>query len=172
MTESNDPKLVIQIMNSYFKEMADAIQDNGGLVLQFIGDEIYAVFGPPIFRPDHPVKAFRASLEMRRRSIELNKQFEERSWPGLRHGIGIHTGEVLAANIGSPDRLSYLLLGDTLNLASMLQTLTKDLGAKMILSANTYARLSDSELKSTELRQMPPTLVKGNTRPVDIYAVV
>lgn len=67
MTESNDPKLVIKIMNSYFKEMAEAIQDQGGLVLQFIGDEIYAVFGAPVFRSDHPDRAFLASLEMRRR---------------------------------------------------------------------------------------------------------
>jgi adenylate cyclase len=76
MTESHDPKLVIKIMNSYFKEMADAIQQEGGLVLQFLGDEIYA---------------------MNQRLVELNKDFSKQGWPALRHGIGIHTGEAMEA---------------------------------------------------------------------------
>ena len=137
MTESHEPKFVIKIMNSYFKEMAEAIQGQDGLVLQFIGDEIYAVFGAPISRPDHPERAFRAGLEMGRRLVKLNRDFEQKDWPGLRHGIGIHTGEVIAANIGSPDRLSYLLVGDTVNLASRLQSSTKELDTEMIISEAT-----------------------------------
>jgi adenylate cyclase len=171
MTESNDPKTVVKIMNSYFKEMAEAIQGQGGLVLQFIGDEIYAVFGAPISRPDHPTRAFRAGLEMRRRLGELNKQFVEKGWPRLRHGIGIHTGEALAANIGSPDRLSYLLVGDTVNLASRLQSLTKGIDAELILSAVTHDRLTHTELSVARLREVPPMHVKGMSHPVTIFAV-
>jgi len=171
MTESNDPKLVIKIMNSYFKEMAEAIQDQGGLVLQFIGDEIYAVFGAPISRPDHPARAFRAGLEMGRRLFELNRDFEKRGWPCLRHGIGINTGEAIAANIGSPDRLSYLLVGDTINIASRLQSLTKEIGNDMIISSATYARLTESERVTAELRQLPPTTIKGKKQSVGIFAV-
>lgn len=171
LTESNDPKLVIRVMNSYFKEMAEAIKENKGLVLQFIGDEIYAVFGAPISRPDHAVKAFRAGLEMKRRLVSLNKQFELKGLPGLQHGIGIHTGDALAANIGSPDRLSYLLVGDTVNLASRLQSLTKEIGVEMILSGHTFARLSESERTAVELKKIPTTSVKGKAKPVDIYVV-
>jgi len=171
MVEGNDPKLVIRIMNSYFKEMAEAIQGHGGLVLQFIGDEIYAVFGAPIFDPEHPAKAFLAGLEMRRRLVALNRVFEARGWPGLKQGIGIHSGEALAASMGSPDRLSYLLVGDTVNLASRLQSLTKDVGTEMILSAATYARLNESGVNTTRLKQMPPTSVKGKAQPVEIYAL-
>ena len=79
---------------------------------------------------------------MRRRLIGLNTQFKAKGWPSLRHGIGIHTGEALAANIGSPDRLSYLLVGDTVNLASRLQSLTKKIGTEMIISATTHAHLT------------------------------
>jgi adenylate cyclase len=172
LTESNEPKLVIKIMNSYFKEMAQAIQDQGGLILQFIGDEIYAVFGAPISRRDHPSRAFRASLEMSRRLVMLNRGFVERGWPSLEHGIGIHSGEALAANIGSPDRLSYLLVGDTVNLASRLQELTKEFGIEVILSSATHSRLTTSDLSGAEIRQLPPTRVKGIGDPVEILSVV
>jgi adenylate cyclase len=171
LTESHDPKLVVKIMNSYFKEMSAAIQDEGGLVLQFIGDEIYAVFGAPIFQAEHPERAFRAGLEMNRRLDDLNRQFEEKGWPSLKHGIGIHTGEALAANIGSPDRLSYLLIGDTVNLASRLQSLTKEFGTRMIISAATHTHLPESEVKATTFRKLPAVLVKGKTLPVAMFAV-
>ena len=172
MTERSDPKLVVKIMNLYFKEMADVIQEQAGLVLQFIGDEIYAVFGAPVFMSDHPVRAFRAGLEMNHRLGKLNEHLKEKDWPILQHGIGIHTGEALAANIGSPDRLSYLLVGDTVNLASRLQSLTKEVGTEMIISEATRARLTEGELVGTELRQLPSTQVKGKSHPVGIFAVV
>jgi len=172
MTEQNDPKLVIQIMNAYFKEMAEAIKEEGGLVLQFIGDEIYAVFGAPIYRQDHAAKAFRAGLEMRRRLTGLNRQFVERGWPTLRHGIGIHTGEALAANIGSPDRLSYLLVGDTINLASRLQSLTKEVGTDMIISATTHAHLNPDAREAIALKRLHNMSVKGKGKPVEAFAVL
>lgn len=172
MTENNDPKIVIKIMNSYFKEMAEAIQGQSGLVLQFIGDEIYAVFGAPISLPNHSEKAFRAGLEMSRRMLKLNRDFEKKGWPGIRHGIGIHTGEAIAANIGSPDRLSYLLVGDTVNLASRLQSLNKDVGTEMIISETTRKHLTEVDLVNTVLRQLPTTKIRGKKYPVEIFAVV
>ncbi len=167
MTESQDPKFVVKIMNSYFEEMADAIQQEGGLVLQFLGDEIYAVFGAPISRADHPERAFRAAVAMNQRLVELNEGFSKQGWPALRHGIGIHTGEAVAANIGSPDRLSYLLVGDTVNLASRLQSLTKDMGEEIIISKATHVRLEGD----FPLKRLPAAKVKGKSEPVEIYAL-
>jgi adenylate cyclase len=172
MTEQNDPKLVVKILNAYFKEMAEVIQAQGGLVLQFIGDEIYAVFGAPIYRQDHAAKAFRAGLEMRQRLSRLNRQFQESGWPTLRHGIGIHTGEALAANIGSPDRLSYLLVGDTINLASRLQALTKKVGTDMIISATTQALLSADDSKAIALKRLQNVSVIGKSKAVEAFAVL
>jgi adenylate cyclase len=167
MTESHEPKLVVKVMNSYFKEMAEAIQQEGGLVLQFHGDEIYAVFGAPISRTDHPERAFRAGIAMRQRLVELNESFSRQGWPILRHGIGIHSGEVIAANIGSPDRLSYLLVGDTVNLASRLQGLTKELGAEIIISGATRIHLNND----FRLKKLPAAKVKGKAQPVEIFAL-
>jgi adenylate cyclase len=167
LTESLDPKLVVKIMNSYFEVMAEAIHKEDGLILQFLGDEIYAVFGAPISRADHPERAFRAGVAMHQKLIGLNETFSKRGWPTLRHGIGIHTGEVVAANIGASDRLSYLLVGDTVNVASRLQELTKDMGEEIILSEATRTRLKND----FALKRLAATKVKGKSEPLAIFAL-
>jgi adenylate cyclase len=171
MTEVNDPKMIVTVMNSYFESMGEAIQAEGGLILQFLGDEIYAVFGAPVSRYDHPLRAFRAALEMSRQLMTLNTHLATQGKPTLQHGIGLHTGQVVAANIGSPDRLSYLLVGDTVNLASRLQGLTKEYGVEIILSQETLSHLPEAELARVELSDLGPTQVKGKSLAVEIFAV-
>ena len=105
---------------------------------------------------------------MRKRLDLFNKKLEEEGHGALRHGIGIYTGQALAANIGSPDRLSYALVGETVNLASRLQDLTKELGRDILISANTRTGLGDE----FTVKPLPPTTVKGKTQPVEIYALV
>jgi adenylate cyclase len=168
MVEAYPPKEVVQIINRYFKEMAEAIRTHHGLVLQFIGDEIEAVFGAPLSRPDHPVMAVQAALDMQKRLRSVNESLQRRGYPPLAHGIGIHTGEVLAANIGSPDRLSYALVGDTVNLASRLQGLNKEFRTEIILSGKTRRHLDER----FPLAPLPPTRVKGKSYAVEIFSLV
>lgn len=167
LVESTPPKLVVSIINGYFQEMAEAIDQEGGLVLQFIGDEIEAVFGAPLPLEDHPRRAVRAALEMRRRLAKVNAQLAGQGLPPLEHGVGIHSGQVVAANIGSPERLSYALVGDTVNLASRIQGLTKGLGADILISGRTRAALG----QEFSLRDLPATPVKGKRDQVEIWAV-
>jgi adenylate cyclase len=167
LTEALPPKEVVKIINLYFKEMEDAIQRHHGLVLQFIGDEIEAVFGAPIAREDHPLLAVRAALEMAQRLRQVNAELTKKGQGPLKHGIGIHTGEVLAANIGSPNRLSYALVGDTVNLASRLEGLNKTFGTEIIASGTTCAGLNGA----FSLTKLPETRIKGIARPIDIYSV-
>ena len=148
-------------------EMDEAIKQYHGLVLQYIGDEIEAVFGAPLFRKDHPVMAVKAAQEMRKRLLAVNQGLEKRGYPPLAHGIGIHTGEVLAANIGSPDRLSYALVGDTVNLASRLQGLNKEFGTEIIISATTRAGINGK----FPLKELPAARVKGKSSTVQIFAL-
>jgi len=171
LAEASDPKLVVKVLNAYFQEMAEAIQAQGGLVLQFLGDEIYAVFGAPVALADHPARAFRAGLEMRRRLGLVNQRLAANGWPALTHGIGLHTGWVLAANIGASSRMSYLLVGDTVNLASRLQALTKDLGSEMVLSAETYARLAEPDRNLVNLTRLTAIRIKGRRELVELYLV-
>jgi adenylate cyclase len=162
--EASDPRAVVRDLNAYFTEMEAAIRASGGLVLQYIGDEIEAVFGAPLPLPDHPDMAVRAALEMRRRLAAWNAG---RDGAALRHGIGIHTGTVLAGNIGSAERLSYALVGDAVNLASRIQALTKTVGSDILVSGATRQRLRHA----FDLSPMPATRVKGRSAEVEVFQV-
>jgi adenylate cyclase len=161
--ESTEPRQVVRDLNAYFAEMEAAIRAQDGLVLQFIGDEIEAVFGAPVRAPDHAARALRAALEMRARLAAYNAG---RARP-MRHGIGVHTGSVLAGAIGSRERLSYALVGDTVNLASRIQGLTKDVGADILVSGTTARALDGAFV----LAALPAVRVKGKSVEVEVFRV-
>lgn len=165
--ERSDPRQVVRDLNAYFTEMETAIRSHGGLVLQYIGDEIEAVFGAPIGDPKHAVHAVSTALEMRRRLVAWNAARGTAGDTPLRHGIGIHTGPVIAGNIGSAERLSYTLVGDAVNLASRLQSLTKELGCDILVSGDTRRHL-DGEFALTPL---PAVRVKGKSEEVEVFSL-
>jgi adenylate cyclase len=166
--ESTHPKQVITIMNQYFTQMTEAIKENRGLVLQYVGDEIEAVFGAPVSYDDHTDMAVEAALGMRSRLTVLNQSLERNGFSPFQHGIGIHTGAVLAGNIGSNDRISYALVGDTVNLASRIGGLTKKFSCDIILSQTTHDLLTGTFL--TE--QLSSVTVKGKKEGVMIYKLL
>jgi adenylate cyclase len=166
--EATEPREVVRDLNRYFGEMEAAVRQQGGLVLQFIGDEIEAVFGAPVAAADHAARAVRAALDMRARLDALNAARAAAGKRPLRHGIGVHTGTVLAGNIGSGERLSYALVGDTVNLASRIQDLTKTAGADVLISATTRAALAGA----VAVTALPATRVKGRSAEVEVFAVV
>ncbi|HET9923680.1 MAG TPA: adenylate/guanylate cyclase domain-containing protein, partial [Methylomirabilota bacterium] len=166
--EATAPRQVVRDLNEYFTEMDGAIRAHRGLVLQFIGDEIEAVFGAPIATGDHAEMAVRAAIEMRRRLRAWNARREAAGKPALRHGIGIHTGTVLAGNIGGAERLSYALVGDPVNLASRIQGLTKDFKVDILISEATRGRLDGG----VQVEELPAVRVKGRVEEVNVYKVV
>lgn len=163
--ESHPPDEVVRDINAYFTLMEGAIRAHGGLVVQFIGDEIEAVFGAPVADPRHADHAVAAALEMCRRLDAWNETRRAAGAIMLRHGVGIHTGEVLAASIGSPERLSYALVGDPVNLASRIQSLTKDVGGVVLVSGDSVRRLKEP----FELEGLPAVRVKGRMAEVEVY---
>jgi len=166
--EATAPRDVVRDLNEYFTEMAEAIRAQRGLVLQFIGDEIEAVFGAPIASRDHAAMAVRAALDMRARLRAWNARREAAGKPALRHGIGIHTGTVLAGNIGGTERLSYALVGDPVNLASRIQGLTKDFKVDILISEATRKSIDPS----LPVEELPAVRVKGRAEEVNVYKVV
>jgi len=119
---------------------------------------------------DHPNHALMAALAMRERLVVVNQKLEKQGCGPLRHGIGIHTGMVVAANIGSEDRLSYAMVGDTVNLASILQGLNKEFGTDLLISEITVEKLVDDI--DIEVEKLPATTVKGKRNPVEVYKLV
>ena len=166
--ERTAPREVVHDLNEYFTEMEAAIRAHGGLVLQYIGDEIEAVFGAPLRAPDHADRALAAAREMRRRLTALNERRAPAGRVALRNGIGVHTGTVLAGNIGSAERLTYSLVGDAVNLASRIQGLNKELGTDILVSEATRRALTDE----AGLEPMPALRVKGKSVEVSVYRVL
>ena len=135
--------------------------------MQFIGDEIEAVFGAPIADPHHADAAVAAAREMQQRLAAWNAARAAADKHTLRHGIGIHTGTVIAGNIGSSERLSYALVGDAVNLASRIQSLNKELGTHTLVSGATHDRLTSS----AGLQPLAAVRVKGRSAEVSVYAL-
>ncbi len=166
--DDNRPDLVISWMRAYFTAMHRAIREHDGLVLQFVGDEIEAVFGVPVSYPDHPDKAVSASLSMRRNLEQLNRERTKKGWPVFNHGIGIHTGTVLAGNSGSEDQLTYSLIGSTVNVASRIQDLTKEFNCDILISKKTAERLRTNR----RLKKLPAQSIKGYSKEIRIYRLL
>jgi class 3 adenylate cyclase/uncharacterized membrane protein affecting hemolysin expression len=166
--EENPPEEVIKSMKAYFTAMQKAIRQCGGLVLQYVGDEMEVVFGVPLRDEDHAEKAVLAALEMRRLLESLNNERVNTGLMAFRHGIGIHTGEVLAGNTGSEDQLSYSLIGDTVILASRIQDLTKEIHCDILASEETAKRVR----RQFELKKELPRMVRGRTKPIVVYRVI
>jgi class 3 adenylate cyclase len=162
-----EPEEVIKSMREYFTAMEKAIRKFHGIVLQYVGDEIEAVFGVPINLEDHPDLAVQAALEMRKGLDELNRERIGKGKQPFEHGIGIHTGKLLAGNTGSQERLSYALIGGTVNLASRIAGLNKTFGSDILVSSATVERLH----QTFPLTEQPEQMVKGYSKPITVYRI-
>lgn len=168
ISEKMDAHELVALLNEYFTEMVGIIMEQDGVVDKYIGDAIMAVFGAPVSKPDDAVRAVRAAIKMRAALAELNVKLKERGIPELKTGIGLHTGEVVAGNIGSEKRMEYTVIGDAVNLASRLEGVTKDMGVNVLISEDTYQLVKDT----CKTKQMREITVKGRVQPVMTYSVL
>src|SRR5207344_173779 len=104
ISESMDPRALLDFLNEYFSGMVESVLHHHGVVDKFIGDAIMAVFGAPVPEPGDPLNAVKAALEMRTRLEKINQSFKQRGLPEIRTGIGLHTGQVVAGNMGHSER--------------------------------------------------------------------
>jgi adenylate cyclase len=171
MTEQLGPERIIGLLNRYFDAMSDAIVVQGGLVNKFGGDSLLAVFGAPLHpAPDHAARAVRAAQAMLAALDTFNAEQIARGEPALRIGIGIATGPVVAGNVGSEERLEYTVIGDTVNLASRLESMTKELeelDATVLLSSATAEALA----VWSDLLPAGKINVRGKQAPVRVYTL-
>ncbi len=164
--ERTEPERVVRFLNEYFTRMEQAVKEFSGVVLQYIGDEIEAVFGAPEEVSNHPEMAVRAALRMRELLAAMNKERAARGEDPVIHGVGVHSGEVMAGSVGSPDRLVYALVGDTVNVASRIQDLNKQHGTDILVSGTTRNRVSGSGFRFESLGKTP---LRGKSGEVEVF---
>ncbi len=169
LSEKMTPAQIVSLLNEYFEVMTKCILDNRGYVNKYIGDAILAVFGDPVKVEDHADAALNAAVSMMRELNNLNTRFKERGLPELKFGIGIHTGEVLAGNIGSSSRMEYTVIGDAVNLASRVEALTKIYGTSALITEDTRGFLKNKN--KYILREIDLVRVHGKVKPVTVFEV-
>jgi len=168
LSEQSSPEAVVDILNRLFSRLCSPILKHGGTLDKFIGDAIMAFWGAPVARQDDAIRAIRAALEMLRETAAFSTEFQAAGGTPLAIGIGINTGAAIVGNIGSPERMGYTAIGDTVNVASRLQDLTKEYHADLLISHSTFDEIKD--YFETERIGFVP--VKGRTEPVAIYKVL
>ncbi len=169
MSEKMNPETLVQMMNSYFEPIVKVILEEGGYIDKFIGDAVMAIFGAPKKTSDHALRACRAASAMQKTVAELGPVFRERyGIPTLHIGIGLNTGDAVVGNIGTKERLNYTVMGDTVNLASRLETATKSLGSATLMSEATYDRVKGE----IEARFVDEISVKGKAEKIRVYELV
>jgi class 3 adenylate cyclase/DNA-binding NarL/FixJ family response regulator len=165
IAERSDPAILAGQLNAHRQAMNAAILSEGGTVMQYVGDAVMAVFGAPDPQPDHASCAVRAAVAMHERQRDLDATWAEQGLSAFGLGIGLSTGEVAAALLGSEERLEYTLVGDTVNLAQRLQDLARPAGTTVVAEATVQA--ADRRLGDWE--PLGERLVKGRTSPVVAY---
>jgi class 3 adenylate cyclase len=167
IAESQEPSETIDLLNGYFSLMFDAINNNGGSVNQMVGDGLMAVFGAPLFIEEHRELAVRAALEMLDQLKVFNAQQSAQNKTQIHIGIGIASGNMIAGYTGTQSRAIYTCIGDTVNLASRIESHTKVALRPLLIDHNTRMGLSDSY----RLEDLGPALFKGKQHPVNIFSV-
>jgi len=142
LSESVSPERLAEIMAAYFQPMTEAIFDQGGTLDKYIGDAIMALFNAPLDQPDHVVAACRSAVAMQYAQVRVNEYLVNLGAPALKTGIGIHTGPAIVGNLGSSIRFNYTAIGDTVNLASRLESASKLLGVDIVLSESVYQQVN------------------------------
>jgi adenylate cyclase len=172
MAESLAPGQVVEILNTYFSRAIEPILTAGGMVDKFVGDAIMAVFGAPVPHADHARRALQAALGLTQEVQEfqnwLSDRFPGHSCPSFRIGVGLHTGEAVVGNIGSPKRLEYTAIGDTVNTAARLEGLSKELGWTIVASQATLEAAGPGVL----VGQRQTVAVKGRQELVEVGEIL
>ncbi|MEH2315558.1 GAF domain-containing protein [Nostoc sp.] len=169
LTENLGAAEVVSLLNQYFETMVEAVFNYEGTLDKFIGDALMAVFGAPLpLTENHAWRAVQSALDMRRRLEEFNQRRIIQAQPQIRIGIGISSGDVVSGNIGSRKRMDYTVIGDSVNLSSRLEAVTKDYGCDILLSELTYELCSDR----IWVRQLDKIRVKGKHQAVNIYELI
>ena len=169
ISESLAPENLVAFLNEYFENMIKIIFKYQGTLDKFIADGIMAEFGIPLEDPDQEYHAIKSAVEMQQLLKKLSEKWKGSAYESIHVGIGIHTGEAVVGNIGSLQRMEYTAIGDTVNTAARIESLTKETQNDILISKETYlAARSNTDL---EFESLGPTSLRGKKEPLEIFAV-
>lgn len=168
MSEKMSAEDVSMILNEYFTEMEPIITKYNGVINKFIGDAVMAIFGEPIQDINHSQNAVKCAYEMLKKVEYLREKWLYEGKPKIEIGVGINTGEVFIGNIGSETRMEYTVIGDTVNLASRIESYNKVYKTNLLVSSSTYEAISDiaDVIKISEVQ------IRGKAKKMNIYEVL
>ena len=161
-----NPEGLTKLINRFLTRMTDVIIANGGTIDKFMGDCIMAFWNAPITNKDHATLAVKSALEMQKELKQLNKELKKEKLPAINIGIGINTGEALVGNMGSEQRFDYSVIGDDVNLASRLESSSKELGSTLVIGHNTK-----SKTKGFKYKSLGEIKVKGKSEKIKVYTI-
>jgi len=167
LSESMTAEEVVVMLNEYMSRMVAIIHARKGIVDKYVGDAIMALWGVPIASPDDTENAVMACLEMRQELARLNELRISRGQPALKIGMGLNTGDVIAGNIGSEEKMEYTVIGDTVNVASRVESMTKEYGTDLLVSGSVYERIKDKFI----FEACAGAKVKGKSSLLEIHKV-
>ncbi len=167
LAESQPPEETIELLNTYYTLMFDAISGHGGIVSQIAGDGLMAIFGAPLPLPDHEDAAARTALDMIEMIDLFNVDQAAAGKAPIRIGIGIATGDMVAGYTGTQQRATYTCIGDTVNLAARLEAHTKEAKRAILVDGATRAALHDD----IDVDELGSVTIRGKTQQVDVFAV-
>ena len=170
ISEQTDPNCLIRTLAEYFNAVAGLVESRKGLIGDYIGDAVFAFWGVPEHVTEHAYLACESALAQQKCLESLRVSWKERGMPEFRIRIGIHSGFVLAGNVGSDTRMKYTLIGDTVNLASRLEGIGKQYGVEIVISKSTYSQPGVSEAFCT--RVLDVVKVVGKETPTTILALI
>ncbi|MEP7269617.1 MAG: adenylate/guanylate cyclase domain-containing protein [Saprospiraceae bacterium] len=168
-SERMDPQLVVAIINKYLSTMSEPVLNHEGTIDKFIGDAIFAIFGAPLDNSDHATEACEVALEMILKLKDVNDYLVGEGYGPLKIGIGVNTGEMTIGNIGSTKRFDYTAIGDSVNLGSRIEGLTKHFNVNILVSEFTWASCQHEKFL---FRALPSTRVQGKEITVGIYELM
>ncbi len=172
ISERLRPEEVVEMLNEYFRRACEPILANDGTIDKFIGDAVMAHFGWPLRNADHADQALRSAAAMQDVAQAFNQwlqqRFGERAPEHFAIGVGIHTGKAVLGNIGSPRHMQFTAIGDNVNIASRLESQTKEMGCCILASSDTVA--ASSGIASTGRHQS--VHLKGRQQPVEVFEIV
>ena len=163
--ERHEPENVVYTLNEYLTAMVDIIFRYQGTLDKFVGDEIMALYGAPLYFEDHAIKACETACEMISNLRELQKKWSRDSRDFFQIGIGINTGKMIVGNLGSQQLFDYTVIGDEVNLAARLEGANKQYWTSIIISESTYEQAKSK----ARARELDLVRVKGKKKPVKIY---